>query len=226
MGVSVVMAVYNAAAYVGEAIDSVLGQSSPPEELIIVDDGSTDDTSQILDRYSSRIKRLSQENGGQFAALTRAIAAARGEMLAFQDADDIWCQRKLELQIRVLENNAHLDAVFCLIRQFVSPDVPEAMKTKIGPVNETLRGEIQTGLLIRRTAFERVGSFDPAFGAAGFIEWLGRAKRLRLQSRMIHEVLALRRLHLNNYGRLHSDLRNAETLLALRHIVTGRKRPE
>jgi glycosyltransferase involved in cell wall biosynthesis len=226
MRVSVVMAVHDAAPYVGEALDSVLGQSSPPDEVIVVDDGSSDDTPRVLDRYTGRIVRLSQDNQGQTAALNRAVAAAQGDLLAFQDADDIWCNRKLEMQVGVLESDPRVDAVFGLVRQFVSPDVPETMRRIIAPINEILPGEVLTCLLIRRPVFNQIGPFDPSFPMVGAIEWLGRAKRLGLQSRMLQEVVALRRLHRNNHGRLNTASRDAETLLALKRIIAERKRVE
>jgi len=83
-GVSVLLAVHNGGRYLAEAIDSVLEQTCPPEELIVVDDGSDDDSPRVLQRYAGRIVHLHQTNQGQTAAFNRAIAAAKGEVLAFQ----------------------------------------------------------------------------------------------------------------------------------------------
>jgi glycosyltransferase involved in cell wall biosynthesis len=222
--ISVVMAVYNGEAYVAEAIDSVLDQSRPPDEFIVVDDGSTDGTSKILDRYSDRIVRLSQENSGQTAALNRAIARASGDLLAFQDADDIWCERKLERQVAALIGNPDTDAVFGLMRQFVSPDVPIAQQQGLAPAQELCPGEIRVCMLIRKSQFRRIGPFDATFPAVSFIEWLGRAKQMGLRSVMLSEVVARRRLHLNNYGRRNVDSRDDQTLNALRRVIVARKR--
>jgi glycosyltransferase involved in cell wall biosynthesis len=225
-GISVLMAVHNGGRYLAEAIDSVLKQTYPPAELVVVDDGSTDDTPRVLERYAGRIVHLLQSNQGQTASLNRAIAAAKGELLAFQDADDIWCAEKLEWQIEALHHDAQAEAAFGLMRQFVSPDVPEAMRTKIAPINETLPAEMRTCLLIRRTALDRIGLFNPAFPSTSFVEWLGRAKRLGLKSIMVDKVVALRRLHLGNHGRLHAQAQETETLLALRRVIADRKRTQ
>ncbi|HEY2324319.1 MAG TPA: glycosyltransferase family A protein, partial [Thermoanaerobaculia bacterium] len=97
--VSVVIPSYNYARYLGEAIDSALAQTLPPLEVIVVDDGSTDETSEVLATYADRIRVLRQKNSGVAVARNSGIAAAHGEYVAFLDADDIWLPRKLELQM-------------------------------------------------------------------------------------------------------------------------------
>jgi len=98
--VSVVIPTYNSAPYVVEAIDSVFAQSVQPTEIIVVDDGSTDDTGQRLAAlYDGRIRYIYQENAGVSAARNRGIEAANGDFIAFCDADDVWHPQKLELQM-------------------------------------------------------------------------------------------------------------------------------
>ena len=97
--VSVVVPAYNYARYLPKAIDSALGQTHPPLEVIVVDDGSTDDTPRVLAAYADRIRVIRQANQGAGAARNAGIAAARGEYVAFLDSDDLWHPRKLELQL-------------------------------------------------------------------------------------------------------------------------------
>ncbi|HEX3110532.1 MAG TPA: glycosyltransferase family A protein, partial [Thermoanaerobaculia bacterium] len=106
--VSVVIPSYNYARYLGEAIDSALGQTLPPLEVIVVDDGSTDDTPAVLAAYGDRIRVLRQKNAGVAVARNSGIAAARGECVAFLDADDVWLPRKLELQIPLFTDSVGL----------------------------------------------------------------------------------------------------------------------
>jgi glycosyltransferase involved in cell wall biosynthesis len=100
--ISVVIPSYNSAAYLPDAIDSALNQTTDPLEVIVVNDGSTDETARILERYQGRVVSISQENRGLSAARNRGIAAARGDLIAFLDADDIWLPEKLEKQLACL----------------------------------------------------------------------------------------------------------------------------
>src|SRR4051794_31702052 len=112
MRVSVVIAAYNAQAYIAEAIESVLGQTVAPDEVIVVDDGSSDGTRGILDRFGKRIMALGQANSGQAVAVNRGLALARGELIGFCDADDLWSPRKLELQLALLDRDGGIEAAF------------------------------------------------------------------------------------------------------------------
>src|SRR5258708_5856521 len=105
MRVSVIIPSYNCGRYVTEAVDSALAQTHPPAEVIVVDDGSTDDTEERLRPYSGRIRYLRKENGGVATARNRGIHEAVGELIAFLDSDDSWHPRKLEIQIEYLRQN-------------------------------------------------------------------------------------------------------------------------
>ncbi|EKS33759.1 glycosyltransferase family 2 protein [Afipia clevelandensis] len=218
--VSVVMAAYNAELYVAEAIDSVLRQSVPPAEVIVVDDGSTDSTRAIVESFSPRATLVTQDNRGQTAALNRAIGMARGELLAFQDSDDIWAEEKQARQLAALQTAPELGAVFGLMKQFISPDVPLERRPAMQPAADIAPGEIRTCMLIRRSEFDRIGAFDPSYrGGVSFVEWLGRAKQMGLATRMLDQVIVHRRLHQNNYGRTSTGERDEETMNALRSII-------
>jgi len=97
--VSVVIPTYNSGEFVTQAIESVLSQTVAPAEIIVVDDGSTDDTAAALAPYENRIRYIYQENMGVSAARNRGVEAANGDFVAFLDADDIWHPQKLELQM-------------------------------------------------------------------------------------------------------------------------------
>lgn len=113
MNVSVVIPTYNYARFLGEAIDSALAQTRPALEVIVVDDGSTDATSEVLAAYGDRIRVLRQQNQGVAAARNAGIAAARGEYLAFLDSDDAWYPQKLERQMPRFERDPSLGLVHC-----------------------------------------------------------------------------------------------------------------
>ena len=111
--VTIMMPAYNAALYIGEAIESVISQSYQNWELIVVDDGSTDETVTIVEGFlDPRIKLIRQPNGGESVARNAALQAMQGEYLAFLDADDKFMSNHLELSLSVLRNHTDLDAVY------------------------------------------------------------------------------------------------------------------
>jgi len=103
--ISVIIPTYNAERYLPDAIDSVLAQTCPAGEIIVVDDGSSDGTPRVAERYGSRVRWLPQENQGSGAARNRGIEASRGELLAFLDADDLWVRDKLTWQVEALASS-------------------------------------------------------------------------------------------------------------------------
>ncbi|MCP9439393.1 MAG: glycosyltransferase family 2 protein [Nitrospira sp.] len=112
MDVSVIIPTYNRAGLVVEAIESVLRQTRPPREIIVVDDGSTDNTQQVLASFGNRISVIHQENQGVGRARNRALEVAQGRYLAFLDSDDLWMEHKLEWQIDLMERFPQLGFLF------------------------------------------------------------------------------------------------------------------
>ena len=226
MRVSVVIATYNAEAYIAEAIESVLGQTIPPDEVIVIDDGSTDGTRNVLGQFGDRITVLNQTNSGQAVAVNKALATTQGELIGFCDADDLWTPRKLELQLALLERQGDVEAVFGKVEQFVSPDAPDEQRERLKPAIAIMPGELKQCMLIRRAALDRAGPFDESLPATFFIAWLGRAKQNGLKSAHVDDIVVRRRLHLGNGGRINTDAQNRETLLALRKAIKARRPPE
>lgn len=218
--VSVVIPVYNGARYLGAALDSVLGQTHPPDEVVVVDDGSTDATPAVMAAYGARIVAVRQENRGGGAATNRGIAAATGEILAFLDADDLWLPGKLALQCAGLDA---ADAVFGHIVQFISPDLPPeraaAMHCPVGPQP----GLCKTTMAIRRAAFDRVGGFDEALSAVDFVDWYPKALETGLRMAMLPEVVARRRIHDANNGVRLRDAQRSGNVDAIKRALDRRR---
>ena len=99
---SVIIPNYNRAGLIGETLDNVFAQTRPPDEVVVVDDGSTDTSVAVIERYGSRVTLIRQENAGPGAARNRGLAAARGELIQFMDSDDLWSLGKLAAQERAL----------------------------------------------------------------------------------------------------------------------------
>jgi len=108
IAISAVIPVYNGERYIARAIDSVLRQTYPAEEIIVVDDGSRDGTESVVRGYGEKVLYIRQEQGGASAARNAGIRAARGEWIAFLDADDIWLEERLARQAEVLEKEPQL----------------------------------------------------------------------------------------------------------------------
>jgi glycosyltransferase involved in cell wall biosynthesis len=226
MRISTVMAAFNAGPYVAEALDSVLGQTFPPQEVIVVDDGSTDATPEVLRRYADRIHLIRRQNSGPARAFNAGIAEASGDALAFIDADDLWAPEKLEFQCNVLASNDDVEAVFGAIQQFVSPDVdPEIAKRYVVPAGPQ-PGVAKTTMLIRRLAFDRIGTFDESYKTLDFVDWYARAGAMGLRSIMLTQVVAQRRQHAENLGRRKRSETHDELLEALRRSIRLRRQQQ
>jgi len=194
--VSVVVPCYNGDRYLAEALDSIWGQTVRPLEVIVVDDGSTDDTARVAQTHQPRVRYVYQAHSGIASARNRGTSLAQGEFVAFLDADDRWEPAKLEMQIAALQAASELDAVFAHARQFVSPDVaddPEVQRLRVS--TEPMAAYYASTLLIRRAALLRVGQFAAEYSIGEFIDWYARAVDAGLSMRLLPEVLVWRRIH-------------------------------
>ena len=214
--ISVIIPLYNAEAFVAQAIESVLGQSVPPSQVIVVDDGSTDHSAEVVRQYEKHVELVQQPNAGSVAARNRGVALSRGDFLAFLDHDDYWAPEKLALQIDAFRRLPHLDAVFGQLEQTYTIQETEQHRLLFG-LNAQDGYHLNT-LLIRHSAFHRVGPFDPAW-TIDSVEWLWRARHSDLSIEMLPQVLAWRRIHGDNLSirsraRLHAEyLRFTRTVL-------------
>ena len=198
--ISVVMPAYNAESYIGEAIRSVLSQTIAPRELIVVDDGSTDETRSVVRAFSS-VTYLHQPNAGVAAALNAGRLHARGSHLAFISADDVWRANKLELQYReILKSPDAL--VFGHMQNFISPDVPAEAASKLVCPPDPMPAYSAGTLLADVRTFNKVGAFSESFAVGEFIDWYGRATDLGITSVMLDNVLSSRRIHMHNHSKV------------------------
>ena len=168
--VSVVIPTYNRAQLVTEAIDSVLMQTYKDYEIIVVDDGSTDDTEQVLVPYRDRIRYIYQENQGGAAARNAGIRNSKGTYIAFLDSDDLWLPSKLEKQVAVLNEYEDIALVYSNISYCDDRGKPirEGYDSDMFPAGHVFEkvllwkamcGNLQTWL-IKRTCFEEIGYLD------------------------------------------------------------------
>jgi glycosyltransferase involved in cell wall biosynthesis len=155
--ISVIIPAYNSADYIGNAIESALAQTCPPLEILVVDDGSTDDTAQVVASYPSPVRLLRQANGGPASARNHGAREAHGDWLALLDADDTWLPHKLEQQMP-----AAMQPAVGLIANYPAQAFPGLHE----PVTVTFemlwqRNRLMNStVLIRRAVFEQLGGFD------------------------------------------------------------------
>ncbi len=198
-GISLIIPAYNASRYLREAIDSALSQTIKPRQLIVVDDGSTDDTLQIARSYGDILTAITQPNGEGSAARNRGLTEADQPLIAFLDADDRYAPNKLERQLQSLSD--HPGAMLCICRacDFWSPDLPAAVRKASNFEPQFRPGQPGTWLA-RREVFECAGRFNtsPAFNFSEGSELYSRIENARLAVVRIDDVLVERRLHSSN----------------------------
>jgi glycosyltransferase involved in cell wall biosynthesis len=202
--VSAVVATYNRVDLVAQTLDSILAQSYPNLEVIVVDDGSTDGTGEMIpERYGDRVRYFHQDNAGPSAARNRGIEQARGEYIAFLDDDDLWLPTKIEQQVAALERAP--DCAVCYTRCGVLTSDGRQTEEIYAVSDEGRSGDVfslvlrRTAMLlptvlVRRAALDEVGVFDPAL-AIGEDTDLFLRLTLRYPAVHLRETLALVREH-------------------------------
>ena len=209
--VSIVVPAYNCGAFIAETIDSALDQTYKDFEIIVVDDGSTDNTSEVLQGYGDKIKYVYQENSGITVTRNRGVSLSLGEYIAFLDHDDLFYPAKLEKQVALLEHNPKLGMVYC------DADIIDSEGRKMGCIfgvpgmgKAPARGHVfvnmvqktlcnPTMTMIPRRVFEEFGGFAPYRYAQDFDLWLKIAYHYPID--YLPEVLCVYRVHPRMAGR-------------------------
>jgi len=236
--VSTVIPAYNSAKYVCQAVESVLAQIYQDYEVIVVDDGSTDDTRQRLMAYEGRIRYICQDNAERSAARNNGIRQSTGEYIAFLDADDLWLPRKLQAQVAFLERNPDVGLVYSYARvidadgknkPFLKGDFPEQGVSTAHVFHHLMLGNFIPcpTVVVRRACLDVVGLFDESFCYVEDWElWLRVA--LRYPVGFISEPLACHRVYgefwpakLDKYHVQDATVRVLEKIFALAPELAG-----
>lgn len=199
--VSVIIAAFNAEPYLAAALQSVLTQTCPPTEVLVIDDGSSDNSASVAQAYAPWVQVFRQANRGPAAARNVGIRHSTGENLAFIDADDLWMPEKLARQMEILQGDSACEAVLGKVVNFITPELNDEQCGLLAS-RAGLSGAFLVGaMLIRRSAFMRVGEFNEQWRHGDFIDWWARATDLGLRYTAIPELVMQRRLHTNNMTR-------------------------
>jgi glycosyltransferase involved in cell wall biosynthesis len=198
---------YNYGRFVGRAVESALEQTCPDIEIIVVDDGSTDDSRQVLAAYADRVRTVFQPNGGQAAAINAGVRASRGEYLCFLDADDWWAPTKLATVAAAFDAHPRAALVYHRLQPVLS-DGSRAMKpiprTLVsGDLSPLLRRSggvwpfpLTSGVAVRRSAWDEVGEIPEAFRICADA-WLVGVYPFAGRVSAVPEALGCYRIHEN-----------------------------
>jgi len=192
--ISVIIPVYNGAAYLEEAVASIRRQAFAVDEIVVVDDGSTDGSAALAATLGEDVRVVSQDNAGPAAARNRGIEMARNEIIAFLDADDLWPDDKLALQLPVLLRDPAIDMVLGLLQYFRdNPSAPGGRET-LPPIFLFVVG---CGIY-RKRIFDAVGLFEETMRFAEDTDWFLRSREANIRMKVVKAASILYRRHETN----------------------------
>ncbi|HRC55298.1 MAG TPA: glycosyltransferase family A protein [Kofleriaceae bacterium] len=209
MRIAAVIPTFNYGRYLARAIDSVQNQTRPPDEIIVIDDGSTDDTDQVLARYADAVRVLRTPRVGVSKARNAGWRASTAELIALLDADDCWLPTKLARQLEVLAEHPATIAVGCgnrirdasgrelLTRFYPNPSTDRGERLRQIATRRAWVGSSNSGVLVARATLDQVGGFDESLSAAEDWDlWLRLAALGEIRN--VHEVLS--EIHFHRTG--------------------------
>lgn len=225
LAISVIIPVYNGERYLAEAIASIENQrhysSETPLEIIVIDDGSTDGTAHVITSFDDTVRYAYQANAGPAAAINRGIATSRGNVLAFLDADDLWCKDKLTLQLGLLQENSATEIVIGYT-QFVRAKQPQSHSMDFEHIAYPHPIPSLGSAMIRRSAIETVGLFDENMRYNHDVDWFLRAKEVDVSTLMHEETVQLYRRHAGNITN-QQEPNNRYFIHAIKHSLDRRR---
>ena len=192
--VSVIIPAYNAARFLGQALESVFAQTHRPLEVIVVDDGSTDSTIAIATSRDG-VTLIQQPNAGASSARNTGLKVASGDYFAFLDADDLWLPEKLSLQVSYLCQNPGVGFLAAHSEHFVEAGMPCPAWFERIDGGAPIVGCLPSAWLVRREVAAAVGEFDVSFSHGEDVDWLARAGAAGFPMVALEEVLVRRRVH-------------------------------
>jgi glycosyltransferase involved in cell wall biosynthesis len=219
--ISVLTPVYDGARFLADALASARAQTWPAAEIIVVDDGSRDDSAAIA-AATPGVTCIRAVHAGVAAARNRALAAAHGDFIAFLDADDLWTADKLEVQVGHMLEHPELGFTFTAQEVMLEPGVARPFWLRAADIGRPLPFIGTGSMVMRRSVFELVGSFDIARQSAEDTDWVVRAIAAAVPMALLPHPLLRRRIHGAN---LSADLPlHQRELFALLRAQIARRR--
>ncbi|MFT4519070.1 MAG: glycosyltransferase involved in cell wall biosynthesis [Halioglobus sp.] len=209
--VSVIIPVYNSARYICRALDSVLAQNMPGLQIIVVDDGSTDNSATLVSQYAASVTLLRQGNRGPAAARNWGVEQSRGEFLMFLDADDLWPEGRLQWQLEYLQAHPEVDVVQGTL-QLLHAD--ESGQT---PPAEPHHANSLCTAFMRREAFLRVGLLDETLRYCEDLDWFFAAQSMDVSVHRSDRLALIHRRHDDNATNRIDLVRHCTLQVVARH---------
>ncbi len=219
MNVSVIIPTWNGERYLGAALDSVFAQTVQPFEVIVIDDGSTDNTAQVARAYPVHLEICTHQ--GAAAARNTGVTLARGDYIALLDQDDLWLPEKLEMQLQTFAQDPLLGVVFTAIEQFISLDTPE-VENQVLFIPEAQLLPSTSALMARRSVFNTAELF-PLLHSGDTMLWLARVQQLGIAVQMLNQCLVKRRIHQSNMTRIQKDQVQSGYFQMLRQLLLEKR---
>jgi glycosyltransferase involved in cell wall biosynthesis len=222
--ISCIVLVYNGEGYLNQALESIFDQTYQTLEVVVVNDGSTDGTAQVLARYKNRLVYLEQTDKGPAASRNLGVSASRGEFVAFLDQDDLWHPEKLARQMSRFEARPELDLCIAHAQMFWVPELQdEAARLHSQRRVHVVPGYTTGALLTRRTFFDAVGGFDASLWFGDATEWFLRVAHRRAVLEVLPDVLLYHRMHPANLTRRRISASRDEFLRIVKRSLDHRR---
>ena len=221
--ISAILSVFNGENYLAEAISSLLAQEYPLFEVIVVDDGSTDQTPAIIRSFGDAIRSIRKSNRGLGAARNTGVYAAKGDYFTFLDHDDLWSSDKIRMQASAITKDDPI--LFSSVQQFICPSLSQDERKKLIVDEQILPGYLAGTMLISKKRFFEVGYFRENNEVGDFVDWFLRAKEADLPMQILPHLGLLRRVHRENMGR-RPDLYSRSAYLRILHDSLKRRRAQ
>lgn len=194
--ISAVVPVRNSGRFLAQALESAIAQKAIGE-IVVVDDGSTDGSGAAVANFP-RTRVIRQGPLGPGAARNTGVHEARGDWIAFLDADDLWLPDKLELQLAALDLAPRAALSTCAFEQFLEDGCVRPRGLRPETIGVALRAPLLSALVLCREAFLQVGPFDEGLSTAEDVDWFSRAEAAGLERRIVERVLVRKRVHDRN----------------------------
>ncbi len=220
--VSVILPLYNGAGFIEKSAASVLGQSLADLELLIIDDGSSDNGSARIPA-DPRVRFFRRENSGVAATRNFGLEKARGDFIAFIDQDDWWHPDKLKQQLEVLRKQPEIGYTLTLMENRLVDEVQKPGWLRDEQLEKAQVGLLPSSLVAHRRVFDTLGGFDENLVNASDLDWFVRADKAGIRRKIINQVLLTRTIHAANASHA-SKLSKRETFMIIKRQIEARRR--